>query len=139
VITKFNIPRVSPSAKRTKASTQIVLLDRFEIDAVHRQRQLDDWQDPQPDESGFRFLDNPNDADNDLRPDEGHEISPTQRSVQSKRNKFTKCFVQITSFMFRVITNVVAVNFTRELSRPPALRRGEKVKSLTTYTLERSR
>jgi len=81
-----NIPRVSPSAKRTKASTQIVLPDRFEIDAEHRQRQLDDWQDPQPDESGFRFLDNPNDADNDLRPDEGHDFTdPKVGSIEAKQ------------------------------------------------------
>lgn len=60
------LPRVPLSAKRAKTSTQLVLKDEFELDAERRQRQLDDWQDPQPDDTGFRFLDNPKEADNDL-------------------------------------------------------------------------
>ena len=69
MITKFDLPkvqRVSPTAKRAEASTELALKDEFELDAERRQRQLDDWQDPQPDDSGFRFLVNPNEADNDL-------------------------------------------------------------------------
>ena len=44
----------------------VEVVDKFEADAERRLQQLDDWQDAQPDESGFAFVANPKELDNDL-------------------------------------------------------------------------
>ncbi len=59
------LKRVTP-IKRNPKSTTAVVDDKFEADAVRRLQQLDDWQDPQPDDSGFAFVANPKELDNDL-------------------------------------------------------------------------
>lgn len=59
------LKRVTPIKSNSKSTTAVVD-DKFEADAVRRLQQLDDWQDPQPDDSGFAFTANPKELSNDL-------------------------------------------------------------------------
>ena len=55
-----------PKPPTGKRFMSVEVVDKFEADAERRLQQLDDWQDAQPDESGFAFVANPKELDNDL-------------------------------------------------------------------------
>lgn len=58
------IVRISVSSKNREAPVPVA--HDFDAEKERRLQRLDDWQDPQPDTSGFAFVANPKELDNDL-------------------------------------------------------------------------
>ena len=58
------IVRISVSSTNRKAPVPVA--HDFDAEKERRLQRLDDWQDPQPDISGFAFVANPKELDNDL-------------------------------------------------------------------------